>query len=84
MKKGIAMNDRAILKSQVDLSWYVINYMILIVLIAVLQYRQSTLDNIIVHQARIPEFSTAGLTDFLVELVVTEDKVSRFMQHHQQ
>ena len=37
--------------------------------------KQSTLDSSITREARIPVFSTKGMLDFIVELVVSEDKV---------
>jgi hypothetical protein len=36
---------------------------------------QGSLDDIVTHQPRTPPFSTDGLLDYLVELVVCEDKV---------
>ena len=38
--------------------------------------RQGTLDSAVVVQARVPPFTTAGLLDYMVELVVSEDEVS--------
>jgi hypothetical protein len=35
---------------------------------------QATLDGIIVHQSRAPAFTTSGLLDYVVELIVCEDK----------
>jgi hypothetical protein len=37
--------------------------------------RQGTLDSAIVVQPRMPPFTTAGLLDYIIELVVSEDKV---------
>jgi hypothetical protein len=37
--------------------------------------KQTTLDSAITWEARIPAFSTKGLLDFIVKLVVCEDKV---------
>ena len=37
--------------------------------------KQSTLDSAITREARIPAFSNKGLLDYIVELVVSEDKV---------
>jgi hypothetical protein len=37
--------------------------------------KQTTLDKAITREARIPAFTTKGLLDFIVELVVCEDKV---------
>lgn len=37
--------------------------------------RHRTLDKDIVLQSKIPQFTTAGLMDYLVELIVTDDKV---------
>jgi hypothetical protein len=37
-------------------------------------YSQATLDAIIVHQPRAPAFTTSGLLDYVVELIVCEDK----------
>lgn len=37
--------------------------------------RQGTLDSIITKQPRTPPFSTLGLLDYLVELVVSKDDV---------
>ena len=37
---------------------------------------QGSLDDIVTHQPRAPPFSTDGLLDYLVELVVCEDKVN--------
>jgi hypothetical protein len=36
---------------------------------------QGSLDNIVTRQPRAPAFSTDGLVDYIVELVVCEDKV---------
>ena len=36
---------------------------------------QGSLDDIVTRQPRAPPFSTTGLLDYLVELVVCEDKV---------
>ena len=33
-------------------------------------------DSVIIHQPQAPAFSAAGLLDYIVELVVSEDKVS--------
>jgi hypothetical protein len=40
-----------------------------------LKLKQSTLDSAVTREARIPAFSTKGLLDYIVELVVSEDKV---------
>jgi hypothetical protein len=37
---------------------------------------QGSLDDIVIRQPRVPAFSTSGLLDYLVELVVCEDHVS--------
>lgn len=37
---------------------------------------QGSLDNIVTRQPRAPPFSADGLVDYLVELVVCEDKVN--------
>ena len=37
--------------------------------------RQGTLDGAVVAQPRVPPFTTAGLLDYIVELVVCEDEV---------
>jgi hypothetical protein len=37
--------------------------------------RQGTLDGTITKQPRVPPFTAAGLLDYIVELVVTEDNV---------
>ena len=39
-----------------------------------LSLSQGSLDNIVTRQPRAPPFSTDGLVDYLVELVVCEDK----------
>ncbi len=36
--------------------------------------RQTTLDGSITHQPRVPPFSSRGLIDHLVELIVSEDE----------
>lgn len=36
--------------------------------------RQTTLDGSITYQPRVPPFSSKGLIDYLVQLVVTEDE----------
>lgn len=35
------------------------------------------MDDIVTRTPRLPEFSGAGLLDYMVELVVVEDKVSK-------
>ena len=40
--------------------------------------RQGTLDGNVIVQPRVPPFTTAGLLDYIVELVVCEDEVSLF------
>ena len=42
--------------------------------------KQGTLDRIIVQEPRIPPFTTAGLLDYVVELIVSEDNVSDFQR----
>ena len=37
--------------------------------------KQGTLDSVIIWEARILAFSTKGLLDYIVELIVCEDKV---------
>jgi hypothetical protein len=37
--------------------------------------KQSTLDSAITREARIPAFSNRGMLDYIIELVVSEDKV---------
>jgi hypothetical protein len=37
---------------------------------------QGSLDDVVTRQPRAPPFSTDGLVDYLVELVVCEDKVT--------
>lgn len=39
---------------------------------------QTTLDSVIPTRPRIPQFTTAGLLDYIVELVVCEDEVRLF------
>ena len=41
--------------------------------------RQGTLDSTVVVQSHVPPFTTAGLLDYIVELVVCEDEVCRFL-----
>ena len=38
--------------------------------------RQGTLDDVLVRQVRVPEFTRQGFLNHIVELVVVEDKVS--------
>ena len=38
--------------------------------------KQSTLDGAVVHQPKPPVFTTDGLLDYIIELVVSEDEVS--------
>jgi hypothetical protein len=40
--------------------------------------RQGTLDNVITKQPRVPPFTPAGLLDYIIELVVSEDNVRTF------
>jgi hypothetical protein len=40
--------------------------------------RQGTLDNVVTKQPRTPPFTSAGLLDYIVELVVFEDDVCFF------
>jgi len=40
---------------------------------------QSTLDGVVSTQPRVPQFTTAGLLDYIVELVVCEDEVRIFV-----
>jgi hypothetical protein len=42
--------------------------------------RQGTLDNAMVVQSRVPPFTTAGLLDYIVELVVCEDEVRIYLK----
>lgn len=37
--------------------------------------RQGSLDGVVVRQDRTPAFTTDGLLDYIVELIVCEDKV---------
>lgn len=37
---------------------------------------QGSLDGIVTHQPRPPEFSLKGLLDYIIELIVAEDEVS--------
>ncbi|KIM78165.1 hypothetical protein PILCRDRAFT_11388 [Piloderma croceum F 1598] len=43
--------------------------------------RQGTLDSAIVVQPRMPPFTTAGLLDYIIELVVSEDKAFQLVDH---
>jgi hypothetical protein len=36
---------------------------------------QSSLDSIVTRQSQAPTFSTAGLLDYIIELIVEEDEV---------
>jgi hypothetical protein len=40
--------------------------------------KQGTLDGVIAQELQIPPFNTAGLLDYIVKLVVSEDNVSDF------
>jgi hypothetical protein len=44
--------------------------------------KQGTLDGNVIVQPRVPPFTTAGLLDYIVELVVCEDKVHLFILTH--
>ena len=41
--------------------------------------RLGTLDNTMVVQSRVPPFTTAGLLNYIVELVVCEDEIRRYL-----
>jgi len=45
-------------------------------MLLMLPLSQGSLDNIVTRQPRVPPFSTDGLVNYLVELVVCEDKVN--------
>jgi hypothetical protein len=44
-------------------------------LVVNLHFSQQSLDGIVVHQPRAPAFTTSGLLDYVVELIVCENKV---------
>lgn len=41
---------------------------------------QRNLDGIITHQPRLPTFSTPGLLDYIIELIVEEDEVRTLLK----
>jgi hypothetical protein len=45
------------------------------------RYEQTTLDESVIRQPKVPQFTTNGLVDYMVELIVCEDKVTSFCRH---
>jgi hypothetical protein len=41
--------------------------------------KQGTLDSMVTREARMPNFTTKGLLDFVIELVVSEDNAFRLI-----
>jgi hypothetical protein len=73
-KLGIHMHPHAVPKRQRN-SLFVVHILLLILRSDWYSESQGTLDSIVTKQPRAPPFSSAGLMDYLVELVVSEDDV---------
>jgi hypothetical protein len=76
-KLGIAMHERAIpQRAGIDRRFVSFAAAVQHFLTAVLSsLTQSTLDGVVSTKPRVPQFTTARFLDYIIELVVCEDKV---------
>lgn len=76
--KFLQIHERVQSLMEVSSGMFCINTGVIYLRVSLLiaQFSQGSLDGVVVHQPRAPTFTTSGLLDYIVELVVCEDKVS--------
>ena len=52
---------------------------VVLILQAVFSFRQTNLDGVVSNSPKLPVFTTNGLLDFVIEMIVCEDEVCSFL-----